>query len=209
MKVKVDICCPFYFHDAKYQLSLIAVLAHCTAGTCTLSVRHSWQTMCCMSLIILGFFECFALRRFVTFFLTRLKYLLQVFTTQCYGSALVHGFTANPIPGTGFWWPKIEKFYRWKILILVKNFKIQNLSWRTSKLQEKPPALKKRTSSTSKQLFFYFLYFFAYLDPGQADHSHQNQCGSGSATLLKINVILDKAGHTSKKVEWIFKVSLV
>jgi hypothetical protein len=41
--------------------------------------------------------------------------------------------------------------------------------------------------------FFSFLYFFAYMAPGPADQNHQNQCGSGSATLLKINVILDKA----------------
>jgi hypothetical protein len=143
-----------FSRDTQYQLSLIAVLADCTAGTCTLSVRHSWQTMCCLSLIILGFFEPFTLRRFVTLF-----QLTKIFiTNQCCGSlVLMENCTILQLKNSYFW-SKIEN-----------TVFSPRPPWRTSKLQEKPPAFKKRTSSTSKQLFFYFfLYFFCLLGSGSS-----------------------------------------
>jgi hypothetical protein len=123
---------------------------------------------------------------------------LKIFiTTQCYGSALVS-------------WFHCESNSEYRVL-MAKNWKILQLKdsyfWsKIAKYSIYPEASVKdvqasgKASSPQKEniqhfktTIFYFLYFFAYLDPGQDDQNHQNQCGSGSATLLKINVILDKA----------------
>ncbi len=59
---------------------------------------------------------------------------------------------------------------------------------------------KKNIHHFKTTIFLLFsLFHFAYLNPGQAD---QNKCGSGSATLLKVNVILDKAGQYIPPKRW-------
>jgi hypothetical protein len=83
-----------------------------------------------------------------------------ILTNKCCGSALVSmriQFRMTGFDG------KIVKFDSKKILIFCQKLQftvfILRPPCRTSKLQEKPPALKQRTASASKQQFFTFLYF--------------------------------------------------
>jgi hypothetical protein len=69
------------------------------------------------------------------------------------------------------------KFFSFLFLIKSCNLLIPRPPWRTSKLQEKPSALKKKWN-----FYFYFLFFwaiFALLDPDPYGES-----GSGSTTSV-------------------------
>jgi hypothetical protein len=79
----------------------------------------------------------------------------------------------------GFWWPNILKFHSWNFSENNFNLFIPRPPWRTSKLQEKPSALKWEHPAHLNINFFNFFYFlvrviFALLDPDPAD---QHQCG--------------------------------
>ncbi len=66
--------------------------------------------------------------------------------------------------GTGFWWPKIGKFYSWKFLFLVKNCKMQYFSrglrqGRPSFRKSLRPSKREHPALQNKYLFFFFIFF--------------------------------------------------
>ncbi len=73
----------------------------------------------------------------------------------------------DPDEDSGFWWPKIGKIYYWKKLygFVDKNCNllIPRPPLRTSKLQEKPSALKREHPALQKTKFINFLFLFLRL----------------------------------------------
>jgi hypothetical protein len=108
------------------------------------------------------------------------------------------GPVPDPNPDPGNCWPKILKsFISWnKFLCGVFNQKLQyRPPWWTSKLHEKPPALKGEHPALQKHEIFslFLLVFFALLDPDPHSHwgsqiqptkSITDHCGSRSTTLV-------------------------
>ncbi len=128
---------------------------------------------------------------------------------------ILSGFTADPDPI--FWWLKILKSPIFKIKNC--NLFVPRLLWRTSELQEKPSALKKRTSSTSNLkflnffLFLWIIFALLYPDPhsgssrsksvririqptkinADSDPADKNQCGSGSSRPKSMRIRIQPA----------------
>jgi hypothetical protein len=86
----------------------------------------------------------------------------------------------DPNPDFGFWWPKMIKFYSWKIFF-VSEFAIFIficLYEGRSSYRRNLKHLKENTQNMKTWNLFTFIFlwvFFALLDPDPAD---QSQCGS-------------------------------
>ena len=59
----------------------------------------------------------------------------------------------------GFWWPNILKFHSWNFSENNFNLFIPRPPWRTSKLQEKPSALKREPPALQTYNYLLFFYF--------------------------------------------------
>ncbi len=103
-------------------------------------------------------------------------------------------------PDPGFWWPKISKILQlkknvfWSKIAILLNPKPPQ---KTSKLHEKPSALKREHPILQNMKFRNFFYFcggviFALLDQ-DPDPADQNQCGSGSETMA-IRITINNIG---------------
>jgi hypothetical protein len=81
-----------------------------------------------------------------------------------------HWFNTDPDPG--LWWPKRKKIYHWKKTKFCSKIAIYpKASIRTSKIHEKPSALKRRRTSKHEISSFFSIFVGHFCPPGSGSAS--------------------------------------